>query len=277
MAFPRRSPGSPGSRARFGLLVLTALSLLALDLPGNGPLKPIRNVVASAFQPIRSAGDAIFEPFSNGWKGAFGYDELKKENDRLRDELAAVVGQEADIARLEKRVRDLEALNSIPKGDHPLRTAEVISAPLSNFDHSVEIDQGSGDGVKKGMAVVTSGNALFGRVESTAGGRSTVTLITTSDFQVGVRLPDGTRAVAQGQGRDRPLAIDSVDVAADAVEEGDWVYTSGVSTSPFPKDLKIGRVTSVETVPGRGTNIAVEPVADLASVYVKVILKDPPQ
>ena len=79
MAYPRRSSSSPGSRARLGLLVLTALSLLALDLPGTGPLKPIRNVLASAFQPIRSAGDAVLEPFSNGWKGAFGYDDLKAE------------------------------------------------------------------------------------------------------------------------------------------------------------------------------------------------------
>lgn len=276
MAFPRRSPNSPGSRARFGLLVLTALSLLALDLPGTGPLKPIRNVLASAFQPIRSAGETVLEPFSNGWKGAFGYEDLKEENNRLRDELAAVVGQDADIERLEAKVRALEELNSIPSGDYPLRTAEVVSAPLSNFDQSVEIDQGSGDGVKKGMAVVTSGNALFGRIESTSGGRSTVTLITTADFQVGVRLEDGTRAVAQGQGRGRPLVIDSVELA-DGVEKGDWVYTSGVSSSAFPKDLKIGRITKVETVPGQGTTLEVEPLADLASVYVKVVLKDPPQ
>jgi rod shape-determining protein MreC len=276
VAFPRRSSGSPGSRARFGLLVLTALSLLALDLPGTGPLRPIRNVLASAFQPVRSAGDAVLEPFSNGWKGAFGYDELKKENDRLRDELAKVVGQDADIERLEAKVRALEELNSIPSGEYPLRTAEVISAPLSNFDQSVEIDQGSGDGVKKGMAVVTSGNALFGRIESAAGGRSTVTLITTADFQVGVRLSDGTRAVAQGQGRGRPLLVDSVELVS-GVEEGDWVYTSGVSASAFPKDIKIGKVTKIETVPGQGTTMEVEPVADLASVYVKVVLKDPPK
>lgn len=256
--------------------MLTALSLLALDLPGTGPLKPIRNVLASAFQPIRSAGDAVLEPFSNGWKGAFGYDDLRDENDRLRDQLAEVVGQEADIERLEAKVRALEELNSIPSGEYPLRTAEVVSAPLSNFDQSVEIDQGSGDGVKKGMAVVTSGNALFGRVDTTSGGRSTVVLVTTADFQVGVRLEDGTRAVAQGQGRGRPLVIDAVELA-DGAEKGDWVYTSGVSSSAFPKDLKIGRVTKVETVPGQGTTLEVEPVADLASVYVKVVLKDPPQ
>ncbi len=275
MAFPRRSSSSPRSRATFGLLVLTALSLLALDLPGTGPLQPIRNVLASAFQPIRSAGDAVFEPFSNGWKGAFGYDELKQENDRLRDELAAVSGQEADVERLEAEVRALEEAQGIAIENITLRTAEVVSAPLSNFDQTVEIDQGSGDGVKAGMAVVTSGNTVFGRIDSASGGRSKVELITSASFQVGVRLEDGTRAVAEGRGSNRPLVIDSVEVTE--VAEGDWVYTSGVNLSPFPGDLKIGQVSSVSTVPGQGTTIEVEPMADLASVYVKVVLKDPPK
>ena len=275
MAFPRRSSSTPRSRATFGLLILTAVSLLVLDLPGTGPLRPIRNVLASAFSPIRSAGDAILEPFSNGWKGAFGYGDLKAENDRLRAELAATAGQDADVERLQDKVRDLERLNGIAVEDLRLLTAEVVSAPLNNFDHSVEIDQGSGDGVKSGMAVVTTGNAVFGRINTTTGGRSTVTLITTADFQVGVRLADGTRAVAQGQGRDRPLLIDSVEVTRAKV--GDWVYTSGVEQSPFPKDLKIGKVTKVDTVPGQGTTLEVEPLADLSSVYVKVVLKDPPK
>ena len=88
-------------------------------------------------------------------------------------------------------------------------------------------------------------------------------------------VADGTRAVAQGQGRDRPLLIDSVEVTRAKV--GDWVYTSGVEQSPFPKDLKIGKVTKVDTVPGQGTTLEVEPLADLSSVYVKVVLKDPPK
>jgi rod shape-determining protein MreC len=242
VAFPRRSSNSPGSRARFGLLVLTALSLLALDLPGTGPLKPVRNVLASAFQPIRSAGDALLEPFSNGWKGAFGYDDLKKENDRLRAELAATVGQDADIARLEEKVRNLEQLNGIADVGVTMQTAEVVSAPLNNFDQSVEIDQGSGDGVKKGMAVVTTGDAVFGRIDTTSGGRSTVELITAPSMQVGVRLEDRTRAVVRGQGRGQPMVINDVELA-EGVEKGEWVYTSGVSASAFPKDLKIGRIT----------------------------------
>ncbi|MCB0971302.1 MAG: hypothetical protein KDA97_07270, partial [Acidimicrobiales bacterium] len=70
MAYPRRSPRSPRSRFTLGLLLLTAVSLLVLDLPGTGPLDPVRNALATAFRPVQAAGNAIFEPIGNGWKGA---------------------------------------------------------------------------------------------------------------------------------------------------------------------------------------------------------------
>ena len=274
MAYPRRSSGTPRSRFTFGLLILTAVTLLVLDLPGTKPLRPVRNLLASAFQPVRSAGDAVLEPLSNGWKGAFGYGDLKDENDRLRDRLAKAEGQEADVRRLEAENRELRKLNDISVTPLRTRTARVVSAPLSNFDHSVEIDQGSGDGVKKGMAVVTSGNSVFGRIRSSRGGRATVEIVTEPSFEVGIRLEDGTRSVAHGQGRARRLVVDSI--AATKVAKGDFVYTSGVELSAFPPDLKVGKVTRITTLASGSKSLEIEPLADLESVFVKVVLKDPP-
>ena len=48
--------------------------------------------------------------------------------------------------------------------------AEVVSGPLTSFDATIEIDRGSGDGVKEGMAVVTAAG-LVGRVVRVTGGR----------------------------------------------------------------------------------------------------------
>lgn len=275
MAYPRRTSRSPRSRFTFGLLILTAVTLLVLDLPGTGPLKPVRNVLAGVFRPIRSAADVVFEPVSNGWKGAFGYGDLKAENDRLKAELARTEGRDADIARLEAKVRELERISGVSAGTSPTRTAEVISAPLNNFDHSVEIDQGSGDGVKKGMAVITKGNSVFGRIATTTAGRSAVELITAPSFEVGIRLQDGTRAVARGQGRNKALVVSAIGTSK--VKKGDFIYTSGVTLSAFPKDLKIGRVSRVTALPTGSTSLEIEPLADLSSVFVKVVLKDPPR
>jgi cell shape-determining protein MreC len=62
------------------------------------------------------------------------------------------------------------------------------------------------------------------------------------------------------------------------VKVGDYVYTSGIQDSAFPPDLAVGRVTRVRTSPnGLSKSLDVTPLADLSSVYVKVVLKDPPR
>lgn len=276
MAYPRRSSSrSPRSRFTLGLLLLTAITLLVLDLPGTGPLRPVRNVIVGAFEPVRSAGDSLFSPIANGWKGAFGYDELKEENDRLRDELAEREGDEAEVARLQAEVEELKKIAGVKIEGVQTRTAQIVSGPINSFDRTVEIDQGSGDGVKKGQAVVTSGNAVLGRIDEVRGGRSRVELITEPSFEIGIRLEDGTLGVISGQGKDRPLVVDAVDAN---VKEGDFVYTSGIDESAFPKDLKVGEVSKVgQSTSGASRTLEVEPLADLSSVYVKVVLRDPPR
>ncbi|HEX2578235.1 MAG TPA: rod shape-determining protein MreC [Aquihabitans sp.] len=282
MVFPRRSSRSPRSRYTLGLLLLTAITLLVLDLPGTGPLQPVRNVLAGVFRPVRSAGDAVFEPIGNGWEGAFGYDELKDENDRLRARLEDAKGDDAELRRLETEIKELQKLNGVTATGVQTRTAEVVSEPVSSFDASVEIDQGSGGGVKKGMAVITGltsgpGGGVFGRIVEVQGGRSKVELITAPSFVAGVRLRTGERGVLRGQGPDKPLLLEGIKVGV-KVAEGDYVFTSGITDSAFPRDLNVGRVRSVEeSADGLNQTVEVTPLADLASVYVKVVLKDPPK
>lgn len=282
MAFPRHSSRSPRSRYTLGLLLLTAVTLLVLDLPGTGPLQPVRNVLAGIFSPIRSAGDAVFAPISNGWKGAFGYGDLKDENDRLKARIEDQKGEAAELDRLRREVADLEKLNGVAAGDVRTRTARVIAESPSSFDATVEIDQGSGDGVKRGMAVITgltrgTGGGVFGRIVEVQPGRSKVQLITDPGFEIGVRLEDETRAVLQGQGRNKAVVVDGVPNTV-KVKAGDYVYTSGIQDSAFPADLAVGRVTRVRTSPnGLSKSLDVRPLADLSSVYVKVVLKDPPR
>lgn len=280
MALSRGSARSPRSRFTLGLLVLTAVTLLVLDLPGTGPLKPVRNALATVLSPVRSAGDAVFAPISNGWRGAFRYDEVREQNERLRAELDDAQADQAELTRLEVENTELRKQLSVDVPDVTTRTARVVSAPSTSFDQTVEINLGSGDGVKDGMAVVSSltegdGGAVLGRIEQTSGGRSRVELLTSPDFTAGVSLLSEERAVLRGQGRGRPLLIDQI--ATSDVQVGDPVFTSGIEDSAFPRALAIGTVTSVvDSASGETQTLEIEPLVDLASVYVKVVLKDPP-
>lgn len=279
MAFPRRSSSTPRSRATLGLLVLTAVTLLALDLPGTGPLQPVRDVVAGAFRPVRSAAETVFAPITNGWRGAFGYEDVKEENDRLRALLDEARADEAERVRLQREVEELQKLNGVVATGERLTTAQVVSDALSSFDLTVEIDQGSGAGVKDGMAVITgltegAEGGLFGRVVDVQGGRSRIELLTAPSFQVGILLENGGRGMAQGQGPGSPLLVEGI--VADA-EVGDFVYTSGIAETAYPPNLVVGRVSAVRpSASGDSQVIEVEPLADLDAVYVKVVLRDPP-
>ncbi|CAN5911196.1 hypothetical protein BH23ACT2_BH23ACT2_25810 [soil metagenome] len=282
MAFPRRSSTSSRPRYTLGLLILTAVTLLVLDLPGTGPLQPVRDGLASAFNPVRSAGETVFSPITNGWRGAVGYDDVKDENDRLRARLEESKGEEAELVRLREEVADLQRINGVAVESVPTATAQVVSDPFNSFDPTFEIDLGSGAGVKEGMAVITgmtegTSGGVFGRVVGAQGGRSTVELITAPSFAAGVRLEGGARGSATGQGQGRPVLVEGISIDAE-VAEGDLVYTSGIADSAFPPDLVIGRVSGVrEAANALSQTVEVDPLADLAAAYVRVVLKDPPQ
>ena len=286
--FSSRSPRSRGTRSRqprsrytLGLLLLTAVTLLAVDLPATRPLKPVRNALGTVFSPVRAVGDAVFGPIGDAWKGAWGYDDVKSDNDRLRAELDEAQSDSADVARLEAENEELRAALGIEVEGVRTINGEVESGPISNFDPTIQIDLGSADGVERGMAVVTGltegpGGGLLGRVTLVQRDRSTVTLLTSSSFQVGV-LVGGDQAVLVGRGPGRSLLVEGVPADTE-VEVGDWVTTSRMDESQFPKNLNIGKVSAVRTsTNGLSQVVEVEPMADLAGVYVKVVIKDAPR
>lgn len=280
MAYSRRPSRTPRSRFTLALLLLTAVTLLVLDLPGTGPLDPVRNAFGAAFRPFRAAGNAVFEPLSNGWKGAFGYDDLQDENEKLKAQLEERKSEEADVKRLTQKVADLSAINGVAVDQQETKVAEVISGPLNSFEQTVEIDVGSNDGIKRGMAVITGrtsgkGGAVLGRIAEVKSGSSTVELITAVDVTVGIRTQKGDIGTATGQGQGKPLLVEGIDEAT--LSKGDFLWTSGIDRTAFPADLYVGRVSKV-TKPAEGVERVVEadPAADLTSRYVRVVKRDPP-
>jgi len=273
-----RSRRPRSSRPTLLILILVSVTLLTLGFGGTGPVSGLRSGFATAFRPVRSAADAAARPVANGWKGATRYGEVKKENERLRRQLDRLQGDRMRDDLLQQQVRELKRMLGVSfTRDLPTVTARVVSGPLSSFERTLEIDRGSGDGVKKGMAVVTDAG-LAGKVMRADAGRSVVALITDPSFDVGIQVrPGGDIGIAHGNGLGKPLTVDEGIERGAKVAKGNAVYTSGVDRSAFPPDVPIGRVTTVR--PSGDTTqkvLQVEPIADLGSLtYLKVIIRDP--
>ena len=277
MAFPRRT-----SRAgrTFVLLVLASVTLLAIGFDSSGPAKSARSAFATVFRPVRSAGDSAFQPVLNTWHGITRYGDVKKENEKLRRRLDRVNGDQVRQRVQRQQIAQLKKLLGTKfLGDLPTRTGRVVSGPLSSFDRTIEIDLGTGDGVKKDMAVVTEAG-LVGKIIQTDAARSDVSLITDPSFEVGFQLRRSKAiGVTHGNGQGKPLSVDDGSIKPDVkVANGDDVTTSGLATSVFPPDIPIGHVRSIRTSTDRSQQVLqIQPIAELGSLnYVLVILREPP-
>jgi rod shape-determining protein MreC len=267
-------------RSRFTLLVLVlaSITLLTLDFRNTGPVQGLREGAAAVFDPVRDATDGITDPIGDAWNGAFGYGDLEDENERLRrriDELEAA-RIDADVARRENG--DLRKEAQLQRtSDIPTLIAEVVSGPLTSFDATVQINRGSGDGVREGMAVRTSAG-LVGRIVRVTGGRSTVRLITDPSSEIAIQLAEqGDRGIAQGSGRGGTLEVQRGIDDQTSVRRGDSVVTtSGALGATLPPSIPVGRVERVGTTDDRTEKtLVIDPVADLrALTFVSVLLCD---
>ena len=264
------------SRLTLILLVLTSITILTLDFRGgSGTLDPARDAAASVFNPVRGAAERVFGPVADAWNGAWHYDSVQKENEQLRQENDTLRGQVAQgQAAIEdnKQLQKAGGLTSVSDINQVL--AQVNSGAVSNFAHTIELNQGSNKGIKVGNPVIT-GAGLVGRVVQVTSDHSVVKLITDPDFAIGVRLTASQEiGVARGTGDGNPLRVESGINPLAEVPVGDAVMTSGLDRAIFPPQIPVGTVTSAELSADQLSKIVtIEPLADLSRLaYVTVLL-----
>jgi len=253
------------------LLVLSAVTLLSLDFRGFGPLATVQRGLRSVLSPVRAGVDVVLQPVIDGGRGIFDYGSLQAENQRLREEIEQLKGQQIQDEVDTETLKRLLEQNDIPYvGDYPRVVARVVAGSVGNFDEfSVEIDKGSNAGLAKDMPVVTRAG-LVGRLVEVDPTRSRVQLITAPQFAVGVRVGQEV-SLARGTGAGNPLrATGTIPIDA-PVSVGDPVLTNGQDRSKFPPDIPVGRVSAVDRSSGTVV-LDIEPAANVASVdFVTVI------
>jgi rod shape-determining protein MreC len=272
MALSRRA-----GRSRFTLilLVLTSVTVLTLDSRGSGVTRDLRRGASTVFSPVRDAGDTVTEPVRDIWNGIVHYDDVRSENERLRQALDQATAQAAQGANDRTELDQLRQQLGLPQlGTIPNVTGRIVSGALTNFDHTVEIDKGSSAGIKPNMTVVAGG--LVGRVVQVTGSRSVIRLATDPDFKVGVKLASSQQVgIARGQGEGSPLVIDVGIDPKTAVPDKEVVTTSGQSDSYYPPDIPVGTVVKTQLSADQLTLVlTVQPTVDLGRLtYVTVLLR----
>jgi rod shape-determining protein MreC len=194
---------SMGRRRVIILLVLTSILLITLDTRGNALIDRARGTLSLLLEPFDSAARTISRPVQNAWNGIVSYDDLRRENENLRAEIATQRGAEIEARAAILEFQELLTLNRLlGTGSYPTVTAQVQGERASNFQYTVEINRGSTDGIEVGMPVV-NGAGLVGKISRVFPNSAIVLLVIDPDFNIGAKVltpADGSNATTS-----RPL------------------------------------------------------------------------
>ncbi len=243
------------SRNRTPLIfVLLLLGLAALVLYQIGFLQPIEDLAFLLLQPLLGGAHGLSTGVAN-------LPATLEDPNALRARALELQAQVDSLKTQSLRVRELEQENLLLRQQlgykqantdfelagaavldrHPDR-ARVIAQDPSNLLYYLVVDQGSAQGVKLGMPVLTP-QGLAGRVTQVGTQWAKVLLIIDPSSSVNA-VVQSTRATGVVQGTfNGQLVIRYVPQGA-AMRDGDLILTSGIGGN-FPKRLVVGQVTQV--------------------------------
>ncbi len=156
--------------------------------------------------------------------------DLQKENQQMKEMALA-------NERLQKLFQFREKISS------SVMAAEVIGQDPSSWFKSVTLNKGEKDGVRTGMAVISS-EGVIGQILKTASHYSTVLLITDYNSAIdSIIQRNRAKAIVEGKGENRCQL--KYLLRTEEVIVGDIVVTSGLSGN-FPKGLMVGEVRKVD-------------------------------
>lgn len=193
---------------------------------------PILNAMS---QPASTAADFVSEVRELA--------TLRQENARLSAENQSLLHWQTMARQLEVENRLLKTqMNYVSDPDPSFITTRVVGDMGGAYVHSMLVNAGARDGVRKGQAAV-AGEMLVGRVMEVGERSARILLLTDINSHLPVLMENSrAKAILIGDNSDRPrLSYISQNAVA---EPGERVVTSGHGGA-FPPGIPVGVVVSV--------------------------------
>lgn len=197
----------------------------------------------------KAQNDELSAQLTDMYKHTLDYEELKKENERLREML-----------KLKEKHEDF--MFSEP--------CDVIAHNTNDLYGGFTIKSGSKDGLQLNDPVMTS-KGLVGRITTIGENYAKVTTILSPQVNVGVYT---MRSKATGviendlSSAEKGLCLMSGILKDADIREGDIIFTSGKS-GLFPGDILVGTVTEVYDDPnGLSRHALIKPIEDVRGLHL---------
>ncbi len=232
----------------FLIAVLTALILAILSVVSGGKISPIGSLINIISEPIQSISASVSGYFEEHADREQYYDNLKRENEKLRNELAAALQAVRENEAISKENVQLRAALGLRERDSSLvfESAEVVARNSDNWSRTFTVNKGSSSGLNINNCVVTA-EGMVGYISEVGSNWATVTSITDTEMQASA-IASRTRELASAEGTfelmGKGLFRLSYLPRDTRLLEGDIIETSGFG-GLFPKGIVLGSVVEI--------------------------------
>ena len=231
-----------GTKQKFSLFALVVLSivLISIETIDAKPFDYFRSFIKDTIYRgslVVSAPFKVFDNFAdyiNKHLNLYSnYDELKKENNELKNNISESDFLEFENAQLRKLIEEQVSSSS------DLLSARVMIDKQSPYLNSFIINVGSNKNIKNGMAVL-DGKNFVGRIVDVNFFSSRVLLVSDLNSKIPVIIePSGHHAILSGNGTNKPILEYLPENYT--IQDGDKVYTSG-KEGIFSPGIPIGKI-----------------------------------
>ncbi len=222
------------------------ISLLIVSFNKNDPqgISLFQRVVLEASAPIQWVITSSIRGIRSLFDHYIFLVNVKKENLTLKEriqELQAITTEYLEVSSANERLRRNMMFKE--RFSFPMVAAEVIGGDVSEWKKTILINKGKGNGIEKGMAVLTS-EGVVGQVIQASNSVAKVLLIIDHNSTIAV-LIQRSRSRGILEGRTEDLCELKYVTRTGDVQKGDTVISSGLGGF-YPKGILVGRVSKVE-------------------------------
>jgi len=256
--------------ALLAAMIFVQVLLLAFQIKREHDVRLVRYWAVQLLTPVERAGTWSFSRVTGVWRGYVGLRDTRAENDRLKREVEKLSMRNRELESKAAEAQRLASLLNFREAhsEAQMLAAQVIGASADPASHTLFINRGERDHVRRNLAVVTP-EGVVGKIVEVFPSAAQVLLINDKDSGVGALFADTrTHGVVKGSGDPDPR-MDYVE-NGEKVRAGEVVLTSGEDRI-FPKDFPIGTVESA--APGNPFQvIRIQPAAHLDRLEEVLIL-----
>ncbi|MDO8743207.1 MAG: rod shape-determining protein MreC [Candidatus Azambacteria bacterium] len=232
--------------------ILLLLSLVIIFFGQNRAIIFIEHSIGEILRPF----EILFSKASNWlnfWQSTvFNIKNIKESNTRLILENLDLYNKLASVSRLEEENSLLMKELNLKKKSIDTLLANVIGRDLKN-SRSFIIDKGSNNGVAAGMAVISEGETIIGRIADAGYNTARAqTILDTQSRIAAITVNSKISGLARGLGSDIIFDL----IAKDKNPEiGELIVSSGTD-GVWPRGFVIGKVKEVKSYDNQVFNTA---------------------